>query len=143
MICTVELLLVRPPKGPGVRFDSGIAEGQSVTTAFDPMLAKVIVHGADRTEAIERARTALRETVILGCTTNSSYLERLLDHADFRAGRVETGFIPSHANELAASELETDHRAAALAAVALDNRDFRERVEAVPEPYASMGAWRN
>jgi acetyl/propionyl-CoA carboxylase alpha subunit len=138
-----ELLLVRPPGGPGVRFDAGVAEGQTITTAFDPMLAKVIVHGADRQEAIERARAALRETVLLGCTTNASFLERLLDHADFRAGQVETGFIPSHAAELAANELEPDHRAAALAAVALDNRDFRERVEAVPEPYASMGAWRN
>jgi propionyl-CoA carboxylase alpha chain/3-methylcrotonyl-CoA carboxylase alpha subunit/acetyl-CoA/propionyl-CoA carboxylase biotin carboxyl carrier protein len=138
-----ELLLVRPPRGPGVRFDAGVAGGQTITTAFDPMLAKVIVHGADRAEAIDRARDALRETVILGCTTNSSFLERLLDHDDFRAGRVETGFIPAHQTDLSSSEPDAHHLAAALAAVALDNRDFRERVEAVPEPYASMGAWRN
>jgi acetyl-CoA/propionyl-CoA carboxylase biotin carboxyl carrier protein len=138
-----ELLLVRPPTGPGVRFDSGVAEGQAVTTAFDPMLAKVIVHGADREEAIERARSALLEMVMLGCTTNANYLERILDHPEFRAGEVETGFIPAHANELATSELADDHRAALLSAVALDNRDFAERVESIPEPYASMGAWRN
>ncbi len=138
-----DLLLVRPPDGPGVRFDSGIAAGQAVTTAFDPMLAKIIVHGTDREDAIEKARRALRDTVILGCTTNASYLERLLGHPEFRAGRVETGFILANARQLAAPELDSDHRAAALAAVALDNRDFRERVEAIPEPYASMGAWRN
>ncbi len=137
------LLRVHPPEGPGVRFDGGIAEGQSVTTAFDPMLAKIIVHGANRQQAIERARSALRDTVILGCTTNAAYLERILGHADFAAGRVETGFIPAHAEELAAEPLDPDERATILAAAALANRDFVERVEAVREPHASMGAWRN
>ena len=137
------LLLVRPPEGPGVRFDGGIREGQDVTTAFDPMLAKIIVHGADREEAIARARKALAETVILGCTTNGEYLERILAHPDFAAGRVETGFIPGHADELAAPALSTDDRDTILAAAALSNRDFVERVDAIPEPQASMGAWQN
>jgi len=137
------LLRVHPPEGAGVRFDGGIAEGGSVTTAFDPMLAKIIVHGANRQEAIERARRALSETVILGCTTNAAYLERILGHADFAAGRVETGFIPAHAKELAAEPLRPNERATILAAAALANRDFNERVEAVPQPHASMGAWRN
>ena len=137
------LLRVHPPEGVGVRFDGGIAEGGSVTTAFDPMLAKIIVHGANRQEAIERARRALSETVILGCTTNAAYLERILGHADFAAGRVETGFIPAHAEALAAPPLEARERETILATAALANRDFLERVEAVPQPHASMGAWRN
>ena len=107
------------------------------------MLAKIIVHGADRTEAIARARKALAETVILGCTTNGEYLERILAHPDFEAGRVETGFIPGHADELAAPALSNDERDTVLAAAALSNRDFVERVYAVPEPQASMGAWQN
>jgi propionyl-CoA carboxylase alpha chain/3-methylcrotonyl-CoA carboxylase alpha subunit/acetyl-CoA/propionyl-CoA carboxylase biotin carboxyl carrier protein len=138
-----ELLLVHPAKGPGVRFDSGIEKGQIVSTAFDPMLAKLIVHGRDRDEAIARARQALRESVILGCTTNTVFLERILAHPDFRAGHVETGFIPAHATELAAPPLGRNDRAAILAVAALSNRDFMERVNAVPEPYALMGAWRN
>ena len=137
------LLLVRPPEGPGVRFDGGIAQGQEVTTAFDPMLAKVIVHGRDRGEAIARMRKALSETVILGCTTNAAYLERILGHADFAAGRVETGFIPSHEAELASPALATGERDTLLAAAALSNRDFVERVSAVPQPAASIGRWQN
>jgi propionyl-CoA carboxylase alpha chain/3-methylcrotonyl-CoA carboxylase alpha subunit/acetyl-CoA/propionyl-CoA carboxylase biotin carboxyl carrier protein len=138
-----ELLLVRPAEGPGVRFDSGIEKGQVVSTAFDPMLAKLIVHGCDRDEAIVRARRALRECVILGCDTNAAFLERILAHPDFKAGQVETSFIPTHAAELATPPMDPDARAALLAVAALSNRDFLERVDAVPEPYASMGAWRN
>ncbi len=138
-----ELLFVRPPAGPGVRFDSGIAAGQAVTTAFDPMLAKLIVHGANREEAIAKARTALAETVILGCQTNAEFLERILAEPDFEAGRVETGFVPAHAATLARPALTAEERFAIVAAAALSNRDFRERVEAVPEPQASIGTWQN
>jgi acetyl-CoA/propionyl-CoA carboxylase biotin carboxyl carrier protein len=138
-----ELLLVLPAQGPGIRFDSGIEKGQTISTDFDPMLAKVIVHGRNRDEAIARARQALRETVILGCTTNAAFLERILGHSDFSMGRVDTGFIPMHAAELAAPPLESEERVAILAVTALSNRDFMERLESVPEPYASMGAWRN
>ncbi len=137
------LLLVRPPEGPGVRFDGGISQGQEVTTAFDPMLAKLIVHGRDREEAIARARKALAETVILGCTTNAAYLERVLGHDDFVAGRVETGFIPRNEADLATPVLTTEERDTVLAAAALSNRDFVERVGAVPEPAASIGVWQN
>jgi acetyl-CoA/propionyl-CoA carboxylase biotin carboxyl carrier protein len=137
------LLLVRPAVGPGVRVDSGIESGQIVSTAFDPMLAKVIVHGEDREDAIARARAALRANVILGCETNSEYLGRILAHPNFEAARVETGFIPAHKIDLAAPPLSTDERAAILGTAALCDRDFAERVSAVPELYASMGAWQN
>ena len=138
-----ELLVYRPAEGPGIRVDSGVAAGQRVTTAFDPMLAKLIVHASDRRTAIQLAIRALEETVILGCTTNASFLARVLAHPEFQAGRVDTGFIPTHAAALAAQPLEDQERRLLLAAAALSNRDFLERVRAVPEPFASMGAWRN
>ena len=138
-----ELLVFRPAEGPGIRIDSGVAAGQRVTTAFDPLLAKLIVHASDRRTAIQLAIRALEETVILGCTTNTSFLARVLAHPEFQAGRVETGFIPAHADALAAPPLEDQERRVLLAAAALSNRDFLERVTAVPEPFASMGAWRN
>ena len=140
---TGELLLVRPASGEGIRFDGGIAQGQSISTAFDPMLAKIVAHGCDRNQAIARMRVALKESVILGCTTNAAFLERILAHPEFQAGRVETGFIPAHEAELASPELPEEERDALLAIASLSNRDFLERVQAVPEPYASMGAWRN
>ncbi len=138
-----ELLVFRPAAGPGIRLDSGIAEGQKITTAFDPMLAKLSVHASDREQAIELAIRALEQTVVLGCTTNASFLARVLDHPDFRAGRVETGFIPAHAESLKVEPLDAEGRRIVLAAAALSNRDFCERVAAVPEPFASIGAWRN
>ncbi|MBK7950593.1 MAG: ATP-grasp domain-containing protein [Deltaproteobacteria bacterium] len=138
-----ELLVFRPAEGPGIRFDGGIEQGQRITTAFDPMLAKLIVHAEDRASAIELAIRALRETVVLGCTTNADFLARVLTHPDFRAGRVETGFIPAHAADLARRALGEDERRIVLAAAALADRDFNERVAAVPEPHASIGAWRN
>jgi acetyl/propionyl-CoA carboxylase alpha subunit len=138
-----EILVFSPAEGPGIRLDAGIAAGQRITTAFDPMLAKLIVHGRDRREAIERAIRALEETVILGCTTNASFLARVLAHPDFQAGHVETGFLPAHAAALAARPLEEDERRVLLAAAALSDRDFLERIEAVPALHAAMGAWRN
>jgi propionyl-CoA carboxylase alpha chain/3-methylcrotonyl-CoA carboxylase alpha subunit/acetyl-CoA/propionyl-CoA carboxylase biotin carboxyl carrier protein len=138
-----ELLQVRPPSGEGVRFDGGIEAGQRVTAAFDPMLAKLIVHAADRDAAIARLRQALRETVILGCTTNAACLERILAEPDFAAGRVDTGFIARHEAVLEEPPIDASERRSILAAAALSNRAFLEQARAIPEPYASMGAWRN
>jgi propionyl-CoA carboxylase alpha chain/3-methylcrotonyl-CoA carboxylase alpha subunit/acetyl-CoA/propionyl-CoA carboxylase biotin carboxyl carrier protein len=137
------LLLVRPPSGPGVRFDGGIERGQTVSADFDPMLAKLIVHGRDRDEAIRRARQALRDCVILGCQTNAAYLERVLAHPAFASGEVETGFVSRHAAALAEPPIDDEARRAILATAALTNPDFLEHARSVPEPFASIGAWRN
>mgnify|MGYP000629470152 CR=1 FL=1 len=107
------------------------------------MLAKLVVHAEDRSSAIRLAIRALEETVILGCTTNASFLARILEHPEFQAGRVETGFIPAHADSLEPASLADAERRLLLAAAALSNRDFLERANAVPEPFASMGGWRN
>jgi acetyl/propionyl-CoA carboxylase alpha subunit len=140
---TGELLVLRSPQGPGIRFDSGLLEGQPITASFDPMLAKLIVHGADRDEAIRRMRTALRQLVMLGVTTNTEYLERLLAHPAFIAGDTDTGFIDRHAASLAAPPVDGEVRAALLALAAFVDRDFRLAAARIPEPYASMGPWRN
>ena len=94
--------MLRAPDG--VRLDSGISEGQTITTAFDPMLAKLIVHGKDREEARQRALTALRQFVLLGCETNTGFLRRLIAHPAFREGDVHTGFIDAHP-EIAAESI--------------------------------------
>lgn len=84
---------LRWPTGPGIRVDSGIEEGQTVGTQFDSMLAKLIVWGSDRHQALARLAFALDETVILGIGTNQSYLKALVDHPQVREGRVHTGFL--------------------------------------------------
>src|SRR4029079_15966725 len=66
------------PSGPGIRIDAGIDEGTVVGSRFDPMLAKVIAHGADRPGVLERLTQALDETVVLGLTTNLRFLRWLV-----------------------------------------------------------------
>jgi excisionase family DNA binding protein len=79
----------------GVRVDAGVESGDEVTDRYDPMLAKVIAHGASRDDALDRLRAALHETLILGVRTNVRFLRWLLDHAAMRAGEMRTDTIAS------------------------------------------------
>jgi acetyl/propionyl-CoA carboxylase alpha subunit len=80
----------------GVRVDTGVAEGDEVGVVYDPMIAKLIAHGADREEALERLARALDETVIEGVVTNLPFLRWLVAHPLFRAGGVSTAFLADH-----------------------------------------------
>lgn len=86
----------RPASGAGVRLDYGVTNGSTISPFYDPMIAKVIAHGATREEARSRLVRALRETVILGPTTNRHFLIRLLEHPDFAAGKATTAFLTKH-----------------------------------------------
>ncbi|MFF7636702.1 acetyl/propionyl/methylcrotonyl-CoA carboxylase subunit alpha [Kitasatospora sp. NPDC008050] len=87
------ILLLDEPRGEGIRVDSGLTAGTAVTSAYDPMLGKVIAYGPDRATALLRLRTALADTRILGITTNAGFLRRLLAHPDVVAGRLDTGLV--------------------------------------------------
>lgn len=138
---TGPVLAFRP--APNVRTDAGIVEGGEVTAAFDPMLAKVVVHGTDRADAIVRADAALAQTVLLGCRTNNAFLRRLLADADFRAGRFHTGTI-AEKPELLPDPLPTQaQRARILGAAALSLRTVQDAADAVPALQAEIGEWRN
>jgi pyruvate carboxylase subunit A len=84
------------PGGPGVRVDSGYGPGSEVPPNYDSLVAKLIVHGSDRAEAIGRARRALDEFVLLGPATTIPYHRAILDSPDFKAGRLTTRFIDDH-----------------------------------------------
>jgi pyruvate carboxylase subunit A len=84
------------PSGPGVRVDSGFGPGSEVPPNYDSLVAKLIVHGADRAEAIARARRALREFVLVGPATTIPYHRAILESPDFRAGNLTTRFIDDH-----------------------------------------------
>ena len=119
------------PAGPGVRVDSGFGPGSDVPPNYDSLVAKLIVHGSDRAEAIARASRALREFVVVGPATTISYHRAILDNPDFRAGNLSTHFIEDHphlveqAKKLAGDTSPFDygpdprHMAAAAAAVAV------------------------
>jgi acetyl-CoA carboxylase, biotin carboxylase subunit len=81
------------PSGPGVRHDSGVYEGWTVPTEYDPLLAKLVVWGTDRDEALARMRRALSEYQVFGIRTNIPFFRQILEHPDFIAGRCDTGFI--------------------------------------------------
>jgi acetyl-CoA/propionyl-CoA carboxylase, biotin carboxylase, biotin carboxyl carrier protein len=77
----------------GIRVDGGVQEGDEVGGSYDPMIAKLIAHGTDRSEALDRLSEALDETVVEGVTTNLPFLRWLVAHPAFRAGEVSTGFL--------------------------------------------------
>jgi acetyl-CoA carboxylase biotin carboxylase subunit len=138
---TGRLALVNFPAGPDVRVDTGTIEGQEISAAFDPMIAKVIGSGATREDAIRRTREALRETVLLGLTTNAAYLERVLAHPAFAAGDTTTSFLDEHAEELVDAPLSPADEQLLIAAAALISPRFDPRFE-IPAPLSAMGEWR-
>jgi len=81
------------PAGPGVRVDAGYTAGNTVTPFYDPLLAKLCVHGADRAQALERARAAVAGFTITGLRTNLPFHAELLASAEFTSGRYDTSVI--------------------------------------------------
>jgi len=87
------LVYYRPPQGEGVRVDTGVFEGGEVSMFYDPMIAKLVTYGEDRTQAIERMQHALDEYYIDGVQHNISFLNALMVHPRFLEGRLTTNFI--------------------------------------------------
>ncbi|MCV7345946.1 acetyl/propionyl/methylcrotonyl-CoA carboxylase subunit alpha [Mycolicibacterium rhodesiae] len=87
------VLALLEPSGDGVRVDSGLAQGMTIGSDYDPMLSKVIAHGADRAAALRTLDRALLHTAVLGVGTNIEFLRFLLADDDVAAGRLDTGLI--------------------------------------------------
>ena len=81
------------PEGEGVRVDAGYAAGTTITPYYDPLLAKLCVHGQDRAEALARARSAVEAFRIEGPKTNLPFLAELLDYPAFTSGDYDTGVV--------------------------------------------------
>jgi acetyl-CoA carboxylase biotin carboxylase subunit len=88
-----KITLLLSPSGPGIRQDSGMYEGWTVPLDYDPLLAKLIAYGTDRRQAISRLVRALDEYFVGGIKTNISLFRRILSDADFRAGKLDTGYL--------------------------------------------------
>jgi acetyl/propionyl-CoA carboxylase alpha subunit len=91
---TGRLERLRPPRG--IRVDAGVAEGDEVGVAYDPMIAKLIAHGPTRDEALARLRDALAETEVTGVTTNLPFLRWLVSHPAVLEGRTTTAFLTDY-----------------------------------------------
>jgi 3-methylcrotonyl-CoA carboxylase alpha subunit len=84
----------------GVRLDSGVEEGGEITAYYDPLIAKLIVYASDRTEAAAKLAKACGQIEVWPVKTNAGFLARAARHAEFIAGRIDTGFIERHGAEL-------------------------------------------
>ncbi|MGH9511650.1 MAG: acetyl-CoA carboxylase biotin carboxylase subunit [Terriglobales bacterium] len=102
------------PSGPGVRVDGGVFEGWTVPTDYDPLLAKLTSYGENREQAIARSRRALDEVFVGGIQTNVALFKRILSDPEFRAGRIDTGFL-DRPTTAAAGANDEQKRLAAIA----------------------------
>ena len=100
------VLGLREPTGVGVRVDSGLAAGTIVGSDYDPMLAKVIAHAADRASALHVLDRALADTAVLGVTTNTEFLRFLIADPEVAAGRLDTGLLDRRAPDFAVTAVE-------------------------------------
>jgi acetyl-CoA carboxylase biotin carboxylase subunit len=87
------------PSGPGIRIDSGFEGGETITAHYDPMIAKLIVSGRDREEALARLAGAIEAFWIAGIRTGLPFLRRLAENPVFREGRYDTGFVDAEMSD--------------------------------------------
>ncbi|MFN3842249.1 MAG: acetyl/propionyl/methylcrotonyl-CoA carboxylase subunit alpha [Rehaibacterium terrae] len=140
--------LVLPPPSAQVRLDGGVVEGDTVTIFYDPMIAKLIVHGADRRAALATLADALARSEIVGPKSNIEFLERLIRHPVVVEGRIDTGYLDRHLDEVLSEPAPPTPRelaAAATAALLHDEAAVREQAARSGDPtspWAIADGWR-
>ena len=120
---------------PNVRVDACVDSGTEIAPHYDPLLAKIVAHGATRDEARQKLIAALRDTTALGVTTNKAFLVGCLEHPEFFAGRATTDFIAAHF----APQADADPRSELLAAAAL----VLAQTSAARLPQPELAFWRS
>ena len=115
-----------------VRLDTGVVSGDEISVYYDPMIAKLITWGGDRAEATRRMQRAIAETEVLGVKTNLGFLQQLVKHPAFLAGKTDTAFIPTHRATLMPDESHIPDRALIAASLHLlasegDGKDVWDR----------------
>jgi acetyl-CoA carboxylase biotin carboxylase subunit len=139
-IGTVSLHL--SPTGPGVRLDSGIYAGYAVTPYYDSMLAKLIVWGANRPQAIRRLSRALDEYRIMGLKTNLPFHQKLVDSHHFISGKFDTGFIEQYFRpEVNPNKLDPESAAIIATLVAHEERQQAAQIITANERDTSNWKW--
>ena len=113
-----KITLLLEPSGPGIRTDSGMYEGWTVPMDYDPLLAKLIGYGSDREQAIARLTRALDEYFVGGIKTNIALFRRILADPDFRAGKLDTGFLDRLLQQEPADRKQDDPQMEQVAAIA-------------------------
>jgi 3-methylcrotonyl-CoA carboxylase alpha subunit len=132
-----------PEDAAGARIDTGVRAGDAITPFYDPMIAKIIVHGETRERALGRLETALAACRITGTVTNARFLLELARDEAFARGDVDTGLIERELARLVAPK-DLPHHAATLAALAAmaEDSDRTAKQSSLQDPWQSLGAWR-
>jgi 3-methylcrotonyl-CoA carboxylase alpha subunit len=125
-----------------VRVDSGVREGDAISPFYDPMIAKLIVWGADRTQALARLSQALAEFQIVGLATNIAFLKRLVEGEAFATADLDTGLIDRHGAALFPAPAAAPLGALALAALALSSGENVRGSTNPADPWAQARGWR-
>ncbi|MCY4211767.1 MAG: acetyl/propionyl/methylcrotonyl-CoA carboxylase subunit alpha [Gammaproteobacteria bacterium] len=106
-----------PGETPQVRIDTGVRQGDTISVYYDPLIAKLIVHGSDRSECLRRMAQALSSVRVAGVTTNIDFLGAIVSHEAFRAAKLDTGFIERHLADLIPAQSPAAPELLALAAL--------------------------
>eukprot|EP00298_Acanthocystis_sp_HF-20_P013779 c20504_g2_i1.p1 GENE.c20504_g2_i1~~c20504_g2_i1.p1 ORF type:complete len:710 (-),score=340.99 c20504_g2_i1:50-2179(-) len=101
----------------GIRIDSGIEEGDKISSHYDPMIAKLIVKAPDREQALSKMAQSLKQFELIGVANNIEFLRRVCEHPAFHVGGVETGFIAQHEKDLMPKQKLGQHSDAVVLAV--------------------------
>lgn len=132
---------LQEPTGPGVRVESGVYEGSEITLHYDPLIAKLVVSGETRGDALLRLRRALLEYRIIGVHTNIPFHRRLLDNTNFIGGVYDTSFLESNP-DLLRSTGQKNARAAAIAATLLMHQRRQKAMIFVSGTGESPSMWK-
>ncbi|KAJ7148004.1 carbamoyl-phosphate synthase L chain, ATP binding domain-containing protein [Mycena filopes] len=127
---------------PSVRLEQGFGQGAQIGVFYDPMIAKLVVHGRDRTEALRLLRKALDEYHVVGVSTNVEFLRALAGNQAFINEEVETGFIPKHFDELFPPIAAPSPELFAQAALFVALRDHPIASPLLQSPWTSLTARR-
>jgi acetyl-CoA carboxylase biotin carboxylase subunit len=130
---TGRIQFLRPPAGPGIRWDSGVETGDEVTLFYDSMLAKLIVTAPTRATAIGRMERALRELVVVGVATNQPFHLRLLADPDFRAGDIDIQFLERRPDLMSGPPAQAVIERLAVAAALAEEERRRSQKPAVAD----------
>ncbi len=137
---TGPLTRYRPPQGPGIRVDDGYSEGMEVPIFYDPLLAKLIVHGQSRAEAIQRMKEAIDQYEVEGVATTLPFGRFVMEHPAFVEGNFDTGFISKY---YTAEALYQKQAAAASVAARLALRlhlEHKRQLTALPHRESKWGS---
>jgi 3-methylcrotonyl-CoA carboxylase alpha subunit len=132
----------REPHWPGIRIDSGVAEGGEIPVYYDPMIAKVIATAESRDLAIAKLAAALRRFVVEGVRTNIPFLLRVLEREEFRNGEVDTGFLDREGEGIAQSSVAGRQSSVSSHQSSISNQQFAISNEHVAARNLRYDPWR-